>query len=75
MWITNHYHEVLIVIVEIVNDIPHSLEREAVRVQGHDVTLIHVVDWIRISRVSHENVFDVNLLSVHMVSSGMFAAE
>jgi hypothetical protein len=42
-WV-DHDNVVLIMIVQVVDDVPHPLQRETVRVQSHDVSVVHVVD-------------------------------
>lgn len=73
----HHHNVVLVMLVQVVDDVTHPVERETVRVQSHDESVVHVVDCGKISRglrfllISTRN----NLLSVHIVSRGMLAAE
>ena len=49
-WV-DHDNVVLIVLVQVVNDVTHPLQRETVWVESHDVSVVHVVDCLELAMI------------------------
>jgi hypothetical protein len=65
---------VLVVVVQVADNLLHPIEREVLRVEGEHSALVHVVcERIRLSMKARGK--SVGPMSVHIVSSGMPAAE
>lgn len=68
--------EVLVMRVKVVDDLPHAVQREVIRVHGEDPAFVHII-WGALSvRTVHVNCNTrYEPISVHMVSRGILAAE
>ena len=63
----------LVVGMEVVNDLAHSVEGEILRIEGEHSSLIHVV-WVEVSSETRRHKQQRVPMSVHIVSRGIPAS-